>query len=336
MQTFENEPELFRTTKIIDSSNDQELKEIYLIKQLKEDFIVHRERLWFELDQEWDKLLLIEVDDLKVSKLAISKRINQELLNDLTQFSKYKLNSTSGQNSISSFAYLSKIKQFCKNFLKLCAINIINEVNKNESISEIEIIDQDENKVLTFKKRSIDEFLIPQSNDEYQSIDPSKLLQFKLTQIETVLKFLHENFFKFTVILYENNGKETKSNLKLMSIFSNLVLNDFVKLIYEQLIINVIPLKNYDFKIEAEICKHVAKFEEFLKSIAFLKSDAPPSVFKSFVSNVEELYVRKKCQHIMETARQQMKNKDLMLEVVEIDQHEFLSNQINIAKGKLP
>ena len=52
------------------------------------------------------------------------------------------------------------------------------------------------------------------------------------------------------------------------------------------------------------------------------------------MTNVEELYVRKKCQHIMESARKLMKNKELMLDIVKIDQQEFIRGQQTKLNGK--
>jgi len=335
IEIIENEPELFRlnSKENVDASQDiGEEKEIYLVKQLKEEFVVHRERLWFSLDQEWDKLISIEMDGSLTSKIVVCSNIRQEFFDELTQFSKFKLNSSSStDNAISSFIFLSKMKQFCKNFLKFCTINIINEINNNDSLNEIEIIDHSEEnfKELKFKMITIDNVMID------KTIDSTKLLDFKLVQIERLLRFLYENFFNRTVILCNNNSnpKQSRSDLKLMSVFSSLVLNDFVKLIYEKLIINVISLKSYDFKIEADICKIVAKFEEELKSMEFLKKENT-SIFRSFVTNVEELYVRKKCQHIMENARKLMKNKELMLDIVKIDQQEFIRGQQTKLNGK--
>jgi len=335
IEIIENEPELFRlnSKENADASQDiGEEKEIYLVKQLKEEFVVHRERLWFSLDQEWDKLISIEMDGSLTSKIVVCSNIRQEFFDELTQFSKFKLNSSSStDNAISSFIFLSKMKQFCKNFLKFCTINIINEINNNDSLNEIEIIDHSKEnfKELKFKMITIDNVMID------KTIDSTKLLDFKLGQIERLLRFLYENFFNRTVILCNNNSnpKQSRSDLKLMSVFSSLVLNDFVKLIYEKLIINVISLKSYDFKIEADICKIVAKFEEELKSMEFLKKENT-SIFRSFVTNVEELYVRKKCQHIMENARKLMKNKELMLDIVKIDQQEFIRGQQTKLNGK--
>ena len=73
----------------------------------------------------------------------------------------------------------------------------------------------------------MDEYVLLTNQEEHlQSLDAAKLLQFKLKQIETLLRVLSENLFKLTAILY---AKVAKSSQKLMSVFSELMFNDFFK-----------------------------------------------------------------------------------------------------------
>ena len=76
--------------------------------------------------------------------------------------------------------------------------------------------------------------------------------------------------------MYINCESKSEVEVSLMSIFSELILNDFVKIIYQQLIISIIPLKNYDCKLEKSICQLVSKFEETLRSINFLSKEKLP------------------------------------------------------------
>ena len=337
------ESEFFKTTTPPphnEAHPNKEENEIHIINELKENFAIQRERLWYELNQEWDKMIEITEPNESSSslfKLTISSKIDQEYLNQLNQFSLYKINlnmthlrplaqltHNHHNSAIISFVYLSKMKQFSKKFLHLCAVHIINELSDHKLVNQIEIVDVNDAKELKFKQIRIDE-----SEDE--SANSSKLLQFKLKQIEMLMQFLHDHLFKYDAILYDDDLSRTK--LKLMGIFSDLVLNDFVKLIYEQLIINIIPLNSYSCGIESEICGHVAEFESMLESVEFLKQNDGSSVFKSFVSNVEELYVRKKCKSIMEKARELMKRRDLMLDAVRVDERSFDFSQIkNLSK----
>lgn len=120
-----------------------------------------------------------------------------------------------------------------------------------------------------------------------------------------------------------------------MSVFSELILKDFVKLIYEKLIISIIPLENFDCQLEAEICQKVDLFEKALKDMKFLdKKHTLTSIFDSFKNNVEELYVRKKCKFIMEKNRDLMKEKDSLFQMIKINdrQHGMFKKNIKVSK----
>ena len=196
--------------------------------------------------------------------------------------------------------------------MQLCEKNIVPNGNRNK----IEIIDDVEK---NFKQLQFQNCL----DVENMNIAPADLLEFKLNQLEKVLLFLSENLFKFNV--YIGNAGKHMSESRLMSIFSDLILKDFVKLIYEQLIISIIPLENFDFQLEAQIRKKVGVFEANLKEIKFLdkkQSFNKTNTFNSFTNNVEELYVKKKCKHIMEISRELMKQKDLLFEPCWLDERQ--------------
>ena len=157
--------------------------------------------------QEYDKRAnYIETDTLCISTLA-----RQEFLHELTQFAKFKQNqapSPSQSTAVASFVFLAKMKQFCKHFLKFCTQNIISEVNNNATINENEKVDLGKANFWN----SMDEYVLLTNQEEHlQSLDAAKLLQFELKQIE---------------ILY---AKVAKSSQKLMSVFSELMFNDFFK-----------------------------------------------------------------------------------------------------------
>lgn len=114
-------------------------------------------------------------------------------------------------------------------------------------------------------------------------------------------------------MVIESEGQKVRTET-LVTLFSALTLKDFTNLIYEQLIINIIPVDQFDFSIEAKICEKIAWFEDQLKSIEFLRIES--GEFKSFSSNVEELYVRKKCKHVMEKGRLMMKTRQLIFDLV--------------------
>lgn len=303
---------------LIEDDTYSDLNQIMVYNELKTEFTVQRERLWYELNIEWDKLLQIDLDPgTNTLFIATSDNINQEYLDILTKFSKYKTNST--LTGTLSFLFISKMKQFCKKFLDFCQSNIISNQCVEEDTLEITCTNG-------IKRLQVKINLMHNT-----STDPAVQLEIKLNLIKQVLVFLNDNFFKLNVFI---NESDSDVKVTLMSIFSELILNDFVKLIYQRLIISIIPLKNYDCKLETNILQLVNKFEETLHQIKFLNIDNHSSIFNQFVSNVEELYIRKKCKFIMEKSREQMKQKDLIFELVKINEkksdlkiiHDILDN----------
>ena len=132
-----------------------------------------------------------------------------------------------------------------------------------------------------------------------------------------VLQLFSKNLFGLQV--FTANSPQPKA--PLISIFSDIILKDFVQLIYEKLIISIIPLTNFDYQLESEIRQKVNSFECSLKEINFLnKKKTLASVFDSFKNNVEELYVRKKCKFIMEQSRELMKQKEKLFQLVQINE----------------
>lgn len=121
----------------------------------------------------------------------------------------------------------------------------------------------------------------------------------------------------------ERNGTMTTSSQKLISLFADLTLKEFTRLVYEQLVLNIIPVgetgTGFDCSMEAEICTRIGRFERQLAAIECTLSEraAASDGGRSFSSSVEELYVRKKCKHVTETAREMMKKRELMFELVD-------------------
>lgn len=282
----------------IDNGND-----IFILKELKEQFIVERERLWYELDQEWDNIVKIHVDEQEPikSNVRMSRHIDQTRLNTLSKFSHLNNSQHKLKSRSIAFAFFTKLKHLSAQFIRLCQLVVIGD--GSQLLVNAQSTD-DQYVYVTFVQHAD------------QKSGPDQQLDFKLDQIEQLLRLLHEHVFKLTVEII-TNGKSTSSE-HLMSLFSDLTLEEFTNLIYEQLIVNVIPIEQFDFNIEARICTQIGHFEQKLKRIAYLKTN-DDGQFKKFVSNVEELYVRKKCKYIMEKARAMMKNKQLIFELVRID-----------------
>lgn len=148
-------------------TNQNILKEIIVFQLLNEEFTMQKERLWHELNLEWDKLLQVQmtVDD-KAGSITIKSNVSQDFLNQLTKFSGYKSN---------HFVFESKVKAFSARFLQFCEENII-----SSSLYNINIIENDEENMKTLQ-------LVQDQTEELAS---ENLLELKLNQIEGILKFL--------------------------------------------------------------------------------------------------------------------------------------------------
>ena len=184
MQTIDAEGEFFR------ANSDHDLKDFGHFGQ---------PRVW-------------QTGKLHRNRHSLHKHLaRQEFLHELTQFAKFKQNqapSPSQSTAVASFVFLAKMKQFCKHFLKFCTQNIISEVNNNATINENEKVDLGKANFWN----SMDEYVLLTNQEEHlQSLDAAKLLQFKLKQIETLLRFLSENLFKLAAILYASDAKSSQN-----------------------------------------------------------------------------------------------------------------------------
>ncbi|CAF0754893.1 unnamed protein product [Brachionus calyciflorus] len=301
-----NESNLFKTSQLQHDINENFLRtdEILIVKDLKEEFTIQRERLWYELDLEWDKLIQIDSNQIQIDIIGL----NQSYLNQLTQFSGLKSASQIGEIN---FVFSTKLKSFSKSLLKLIETRIIN----SNQIIQIDTKTDSNFTYLTFNL-----------TNSTTSSETSLLLELKLNQIITIFNFMYKNFLSLKVFI-NNMTKNVTSNVSLMSIFSHVTNEDFSKLIYESLIVNILPLKEYDCSIHEKFGNLFSQFEENLRTIEFCKES---NKMLNTLDNLEEMYVRKKCKSIMETARYMMKNQDLMFELVNT---EDLRINLNDLKG---
>jgi len=262
------------------------LNEIGVYKSLIEDFTVQKERLWYELGLEWDKLLNIQkTADTELISIETSLA-TQDYIDQLIAFS---------QHVKEEFIFMARLKQFGKQFIRFCDENLVSCSTYN-----IELADTGSVKSLRLQC------------NQTEALDTGDLLELKLNQIREVVKFLYKNLFKFKV------GKKC-----LMSIFSDVILEDFVTLIYEKLIVGVIPVESFECRLEVEICEKVSAFEKALVEVRFLEEkQRKEGVFNKFKNSVEELYVRKKCKFVMQQSREMMKERESLLKVVRVDEHD--------------
>jgi hypothetical protein len=286
---------LFQKNDYVDNpdQDNKETKELFILNELKEDFVVCKEKLWYEIGMEWDSLIKIEP-----SKIYVLKSIDSRLFEKFAKLSEFS--STNGSTGSSSFLFTPRLSQFGKKFINLCESNIVNL----EHTCDISYSHDAEYKILEFK---------PANNEN--SHDPTQLLEYKLNQVTVVLKFLHENMFNLRV----------NAQHDIMSIFSNLFFNSFIESVYKQIVINVIPLTDFDSTIESKFWLKVESFENELNKMNFhdAQKTSPSGFFKSFLQDVEELYVRKKCKHLIESAQESMKNVKLLFETQKLDDEQL-------------
>ncbi len=256
------------TTMTHEYNNNAILNEIAVFKSLNEEFTVQKERLWYELGLEWDKLIKIE-KNAETNSITIETNLaTQSYIDQLTAFSEHVYD---------EFVFMPRLKQFGKQFLSFCDENLV-----SSSANNIEIVE-------TGSVRTVRVIC-----NQTESLSAGDLLELKLNQIQEVLKFLNKHLFRFMA------GQKC-----LMSIFSDVILGEFVALIYQKLIVGVIPVESFECRLEVEICEKVGAFERALEELRFLEErQRKQGMFDSFKNNVEEMYVRKKCKFVMEQNRE--------------------------------
>lgn len=124
---------------------------IFILKELKDEFKVERERLWYELDAEWDRMIRVEVDrqaNPLAAKIMINRHCSdQSHFDKFNQFSTLKLSQPAPVNGrLISFVFLNKLKQFAAQFLNFCSLAVIN----NPDLFEIQVVDDAEYKTICF------------------------------------------------------------------------------------------------------------------------------------------------------------------------------------------
>ncbi|RNA25249.1 centromere kinetochore zw10 -like protein [Brachionus plicatilis] len=271
-------------------ANNEEPHEILIVNVLKEEFIVQRERLWFEIDLEWDRIIEIDSNHVRIER----KSLCQNFMDKLSQFSGLK---TSILGNI-SFVFSNRMKNFCRQFLSLIESTIVNS-NTNYKVET--------------KSDSDFFWLALNKTDDEINLDTTQNFSHKLNQIIQVLNFLYENFFKLKVEVFTCDQNENQKEC-LMNIFSNVTRDEFSKLIHDNLIVNILPLTEFDAKFHQNFTHTLTEFEQKLHKIDYdcqINQQA-----KQTIDNLEEIYVRKKCKFLIENARNLMKDKSIIFDLV--------------------
>lgn len=271
--------------------NNEEKSEILMVNVLKEEFIFQRERLWFEIDLEWDRLIQIDSNKIKIE----NKSLSQDFLNTLSQFSVHKT-PISGNTS---FVFSNRMKNFSKQFLSLIESTF---VNSNTYYTIKSISDSDSVSLI-----------LNESKDEIK-LDTINSFSHKIDQIVEVLNFLYENFFKFKVFVNQTDQDGAQVKCCLMNIFSNLTQDQFSKTIHDNFIVNILPLSEFESNLHESLTQILTQFEIKLHKLEYKCQLSQQT--KQTLDNLQEIYVRKKCKYLIENARNLMKDKNLIFDLV--------------------
>jgi hypothetical protein len=289
---------------------------LIVFKELKENLCIQREKLWFTLDQEWEKLIRIHINTNLSSRstfeclIYINNATNQIMLDKITSFSKLRPNPTNFLTKDISFAFYSKLNSFCVTFLQIFDKYLI-----HNDFAVVTSIEKEYTIIRLFDVDNLDE--------KTKKSSPIDILETKLQTIILLFNQMHKHFFKFSVWIYDTmTNKESLLKIKLMNLFFIFINESFFKIVYEKLIKNVIPVQCLDASLEIEITTKINEFQGSLKSVEF-DSKSLANNTNLFESNLEEIFIRKKCKFIYEYAQSVMKNSDLIFET---SQYEIIYN----------
>lgn len=261
-----------------------------MVNVLKEEFIFQRERLWFEIDLEWNRLIEINSNKIKIE----IKSLSQDFLDKLSQFSVHK---TAICGNL-SFVFSNRMKIFSSQFLSMIESFIVN----SKTYYTIETI-CDSDSISLILNESKDEI-------KYNTVDN---FSYRINQIIEIFNFLYEQFFKFKVFVYEIDQDEAHVKC-LMSIFSELTRDEFSKIIHDNLIVNILPLSDFESNLHEALTQVLTQFENKLHKMDYECQLNQQT--KQTLDNLREIYVRKKCKYLIENARNLMKDKNLIFELV--------------------
>jgi hypothetical protein len=296
----ENEPLFKHTT--------NQNSEILVIKELNESFCVQRERLWHELDQEWDnKYIQITAHNESYILIKISNKLDQELFDKVTRFSDSKKSSKLMHTQL-SFVFSHKLEILSAKFIQLCEEYLI------KSNSDLDFLSEQDFNILKLTK-----------NESLESVDLLANLDLKLNKLNELFQFLNQKMFNLSAWTFNNDALKSEKKL-LMFLFSKCCLKNFLKLVYERLITHIIPVNQLDFELESKINNRISQFEKELKLIRFYEELDDGQSVETIKENLEELFMRKKCKYLIDTARSKMKSNDLLFDLVEIHLDNFSKN----------
>ena len=296
---------------------------IFIIKNLKEDFFIQKQQFYFNIEQAFEKEfilidfqvneILIKIDKIGVEKLIDSLKeffINDQYETLMSIFRKIFKNLS--KNLISTFETMNK-------FSKL-------SLDETSSFLKIGLIGSN---VVEKMRESDDEDRESDDND-----DKIQQIEEKLKFIEKVLTYLNENLFDLNLKI--KVSKVSIENL-LKNEFKKLFLDAFFKFVYENLILKAIKLREYNMNKMLSLCSLIENFEGFLSTerIKFINanSDYENLLFKSFKLNIDNIYINRKCKYLLTKSRKLIKVKADLFETCLLDNESEASNLESVSIG---
>lgn len=250
--------------------------EILILKAVQMETKILKEKLVFDLNDTWRQHILWDTQDSKSNekivnklKFAVSDK-NQDVLCEMIR-AMWKMGTLK-----------AKLIQLGDNLLKYMIKPII---TKAASLSQ---------QTAEYPCLSV---TIDSTNEDIATPESA------LVKIESILHYLNTNLLGITLSKSED---ENESDLTLMEHFGHVNADEILNVIVQECLLHSIPSNNKDLEKFDEVVGLVRQFQDKLLAMSFIKENN--RILKNFIENVNVLFANKKCQEILEDARNLMKS----------------------------
>lgn len=249
---------------------------VEILKGLKTEYAVHREKLKYDMGEMWKNYLKWDIPELLEGERETGPTV-------LTLFKSREgkiLPLESLANAMHSLGYLGTVLKVFGKQLQKHALEpiIVRQV-------EVDVVRSEDSTILKLKSRGVGPIVLP----------PVEVFQ-KLT---TVLECLHDSFGK--VVL---NGVEEGSSQCLMRKLGEIIYKDFCDTLVKECLSPAIPSHRKAMSEYNKIVDAVTNFHAMLVTIEFLKPDDESILH--YAQNVDALFAAKLCQDYLGRARKIM------------------------------
>lgn len=139
-----------------------------------------------------------------------------------------------------------------------------------------------------------------------------------LDKLQSVLSFVHEHLSSQCVVASAGAASPPSVTRRLGSHAAVPLLQALV----DDCLALAVPRTHHGLDSFRAVADEAAKFQAFLTSIDFLPADGNASMLSDYVSNVHVLFANKKCQEILEHARELMKTDLLRMRKIRQEEQE--------------